>query len=260
MEEQLVFPVCQLREPNLKLYYRLERHDEEQYTFDDWISFFAAPFFGQNLEGVRHIERAKTGLKTAEEDTNKVLLYVDLCMAYQWYNEDSLRWYSDLGLKLAHKLNFPRGEIRLLVSQSISLNFKGDASKALQILFDALRKAEAFDLRQEQEICLMNIGAGYFFLNDMTNSQEYLRRAKVIEDSLSPATDDLYWKWYLYLWLGSNFSDLNQLDSANYFLNLAYEGVQSPEFIDKFNLVPTISMFYSELLAKKEKTLPHSGC
>ncbi|HPG07825.1 MAG: GHKL domain-containing protein [Saprospiraceae bacterium] len=207
--------------------------------------------FGQNLEGVKHIERAKTGLKTAEEDTNKVFLYVDLCMAYQWYNEDSLRWYSDLGLKLAHKLNFPRGEIRLLVSQSISLNFKGDASKALQILFDALRKAEAFDLRQEQEICLMNIGAGYFFLNDLTKSQEYLRRAKVIEDSLSPATDDLYWKWYLYLWLGSNFSDLNQLDSASYFLSLAYEGVQSPEFIDKFNLVPTISMFYSELLGKK---------
>ena len=29
----------------------------------------------------------------------------------------------------------------------------------------------------------MNIGAGYFFLNDLTKSQEYLRRAKVIEDS-----------------------------------------------------------------------------
>ena len=116
--------------------------------------------FAQNEAGVKHLEEVKKKLAVSAADTNRVLLIIDLCTAYQWTDIDSFEYYSKKGIELAQRLNFVRGEVRILNNQGIAFLFRGDIPKALNILYQALRLAEKNGYRLETAISLNNIGAG----------------------------------------------------------------------------------------------------
>ena len=207
--------------------------------------------FAQNKEGMKHITEVKTALGSAKADTNRVLLYGELCTAYQWSNSDSLKLYSEKGIALAKQLHFSRGEVRILNNQAVSLAFRGNIPKSLNTLFKALDIAQKNKFTFETAICLNNIGTCYSFLNDKSKSLDFIKRANAIAENIQPTGTDIYWKIYIEFWLGTAYSDLNQLNSANYFLQKAYNGAFDPDFTDLYSIRPTILMFYGEVLFKK---------
>jgi hypothetical protein len=77
------------------------------------FSFACNISFAQNAEGLKHIKEVKEKLGISKPDTNRVLLYIELCTAYQWRNSDSLDLYSRKGIELSQQLNFPKGEVRI---------------------------------------------------------------------------------------------------------------------------------------------------
>ncbi len=215
------------------------------------FSFSTNIVFAQNAEGKKHIEVVKTELRSSKTDTNQVLLYGELCTAYQWNNIDSLNLYSERGIALAQQLHFPRGEIRILNNQALSLAFRGNIPKSLDISFKALNIAQKNNLLFETALCLNNIGTCYSFLNDKSKSLDFIKKANAIIKNIQPAGTDVYWKIYMEFWLGTVYSDLNQLDSASYFLQKAYNGAFDPGFTDLYSIRPTILMFYGEVLFNK---------
>ena len=224
------------------------------------FSFACNFIFAQNAEGKKHIDDVKATLSSSIADTNRVLLYSELCTAYQWNNTDSLNLYSGKGIALAQKLFFPRGEVRLLNNQAIALMFRGNIPKSLDILFDALDIAEKNNLPFETALCLNNIGACYSFLNDNFKALDFTSRARAIDENIGHAPGDVYWKIYMEFWLGTVYSDLNKLDSASYFLQKAYNNAFEPGFTDFYSIRPTILMFYGKALFKKgdhEKALQY---
>ena len=222
---------------------------------------FACNFvFAQNAEGKKHIEDVKATLSSSKADTNRVLLYGELCTAYQWNNTDSLNLYSEKGIALAQKLLFKKGEVRLLNNQAIALMFRGNIPKSLNILFNALDIAQKNTLPFETALCLNNIGACYSFLNDNFKALDFTSRARAIDENISHVPSDVYWKIYMEFWLGTVYSDLNKLDSASYFLQKAYNNAFEPGFTDLYSIRPTILMFYGKALFKKgnhEKALQY---
>jgi two-component system NtrC family sensor kinase len=224
------------------------------------FSFACCVAFAQNSEGKKHIEEVKAALVTSKPDTNRVLLYGELCTAYQWNNTDSLKRYSARGIELAQQLHFPEGEVRLLNNQSIALMFRGNIPKSLDILFKALDIAKKNKYPFETALCLNNIGACYSFLNDNSKALDFTSRARAIDEKIHHAPGDVYWKIYIEFWLGTVYSDLNKLDSAIYFLQKAYNDTFDPGFTDLYSIRPTVLMFYGKALFKKgnhEKALQY---
>ena len=214
-------------------------------------AFISGSASAQNAEGVKHINDVKKELINSKADTNRLLLIVDLCTAYQWSNNDSLNYYSTKGLALAHKLKFARGEVRILNSLGLALSFHGNIPQALDTLFKALQLAEKNNYLLETAICLNTIGSCYSFLNDNSKAIDFTRKAESINKTVQHEPRDLYWKIYIEFWLGTNYSDANKLDSADIFLQKAYNDAFNPGFTDLYSIRPTILMFYGELYFKK---------
>ena len=205
----------------------------------------------QNAEGMKHIAEVKKQLLVSKKDTNKVLLIVDLCTAYQWSNSDSLDHYSKKGMELAAKLNFPKGEVRILNSKGISLAFLGDIPQALNILFKALRLAEKNNFPLEKAVCLNTIGGCYFFMGDQAKSIDFIKRAQAINETVNHSAKDIYWKIYISFWLGTEYMDANKLDSAEIFFKKAYDNAFAPAYTDLYNIRPTILMYFGQLYSQK---------
>ena len=219
------------------------------------VLFLMAPtfLFAQNEAGVKHLEEVKKKVAVSAADTNRVLLIIDLCTAYQWTDIDSLEYYSKKGIELAQRLNFVRGEVRILNNQGIAFLFRGDIPKALNILYQALRLAEKNGYRLETAISLNNIGSCYFSLNDHNRSLEFLRNAVAINKTVQHSPKDVYWKIYIDFWLGTEYIYVNKFDSAELYLNRAYTEAFDPGFTDLYSLRPTIFMFYGYLYLKEKK-------
>jgi signal transduction histidine kinase len=201
----------------------------------------------QNAAGVKHIEEVKKESINSKADTNRVWLMIDLCTAYQWTDIDSLNHYSTIGLQLARKLNFARGEIRILNNLGISSSFHGNIPEALDTLFLALRLAEKYNYELEKAICLNNIGSAYFFMGDELKSIDFIRRAQAINETVQHNSHDRYWKIYIEFWLATVYSDLSKYDSATIFFQKAYNDAFSPDFTDLYSIRPTILMYYGKL-------------
>lgn len=207
----------------------------------------------QNEAGVKHIEEVKKKLAVSEADTNRVLLIIDLCTAYQWTDIDSLEYYSRKGIELAQQLNFVRGEIRIKNNQGIAYLFRGDIPKALNILYQALGQAEKYGHKMETAISLNNIGSCYFSLNDHNRALEFLRGAVAINKTVQDSPKDAYWKIYIDFWLGTEFIYVNKFDSAELYIDKAYNTAFNPGFADLYSLRPTILMFYGYLYLKEKE-------
>ncbi len=216
-----------------------------------WFTLLSVSAFTQNANGVKRIAEIHRELSMSKPDTNKVLLYVDLCTAYQWHNLDSLNYYGEKAISLARELKYPKGEVRIRASQGIALSFRGDIPKALDILFRALRLAQQSELPFESAICLNGIGACYRFLNDKDKSLEFIKKAIALIDFAQPTARDLYWKIFIEFWCGTVYSDLEKNDSAVWYLQRAYDKAFDSSYIDLYSIKPTISMFYGKTVFRE---------
>src|SRR5215831_8986705 len=86
--------------------------------------------------------KLKRELASAKEDTNKVLLLINLSDAYLWSYPDSGILYAQEALQLAQKLNFINGECPAYWSLEEAFSSKGNYPEALNAALKELDLSE----------------------------------------------------------------------------------------------------------------------
>ncbi len=158
-------------------------------------------------------------LDTTRQDTNRVLLMVDLANHYTNISPDSAFFYGYKALAFARQINFPKGEVGALRYITWTHLGIGNYSEALQITLRGLKIAERNNLVNSKALFLMTIGRIYNQIEDHRKALDLFIEAKALLDSLhdfpsSTSIQDGIAETYLMM---------NQPDSALYYCQAAHE-------------------------------------
>ncbi|UOQ73155.1 tetratricopeptide repeat-containing sensor histidine kinase [Hymenobacter cellulosilyticus] len=172
----------------------------------------------------------RAALAGARHDTTRVLLLADLSATYRYSRFDSVLWYARQGLQLARKIEYAKGEGRCLSRLGILMGERGNLPQALRIDLQALQLHEQSHDLEAMARTLNQMGLLYHALEDYRPALSYYFRAKRIyeqgfgDDSqlISVLTN-----------LGASYEGRGQLDSAQYFLNRAYELTRSSKTVNQ---------------------------
>ena len=188
-------------------------------TFTLLLTLFGSSIFAQNVQGRLKIDSLKRQLTIAKHDTSRVLIMVQLCNSYRVPQPDSALFLGQQTVKLAQNIHFPKGEIQALAHMGrVQLDI-GSLPKSLEIQFRALQIAEDNHLPAEKALPLGYIGSIYFTLENHPKAISYYRQAMVIYEANHNYPQVRTQKMNI----GNAFEKMNQLDSALYYEEQAYE-------------------------------------
>lgn len=156
-------------------------------------------------------------LIAAKEDTNKVNIYDELANAYKWNYPDSAILYGIPGLELARSLDFNAREGTILFSLSEAFSSKGNFPKALQMALKSLHLATKSGNPRKLSRATLTVANVYFYSGEYQKALEYYRKFGQITLSFNPSPQVAAPGF-----LGETFFNLNQLDSALYYLEISY--------------------------------------
>jgi len=182
------------------------------------------------LDTTRHVTTLWAGTKgfadsilrkldTTRQDTNRVLLMVDLANHYTNISPDSAFFYGYKALALARQINFPNGEVgalRYIIWTHLGI---GNYSEALQITLRGLKIAERNNLVKSKALFLMTIGIIYNQIEDHRKALDLFREAKALLDSLHDFPDATS----IQVGIAETYLMMNQPDSALYYSQSAHE-------------------------------------
>ena len=184
-----------------------------------WVLTFLSAFFllaarSQN-KGPDSLNRL---LASAKEDTNKVQVLLRLSEHYEQSRPDTALMYARQALKLTRALSFRSGEAKGLSTLAQGYLYINNRPKALENHLKALKIYE--ELQDESGIALSqhNIGLAYLDQGENELARSYLYKSKAINEKQhnEPRLMDNL------LILGGCFEQINQFDSALYYINKAY--------------------------------------
>lgn len=117
-------------------------------------------------------------LSHAKSDTNKVLLYQDLCWQYRAIDVESSIKYGKEGVKLAHKLQYKRGEAEL--SRFLGLAYRHNFlfTESLDWYFKALDLSTQINDPEGIGFCYDNLGVVRFNQEQYDDALTYLKKAQ----------------------------------------------------------------------------------
>jgi hypothetical protein len=164
-------------------------------------------------------------------DTNKVLTLCRISYAYFHSNFDSSRKYADQAVELAKDIHYRMGEAKALTLIANLYYNEGKYAKALKINLQVLQISEQLDDAVMTAASYNNIAIIYETQHDYRNALENYQKSKNIYERLAKdksSTPDNIKKFNNYLIatilnIGSNYEQMNLLDSALYYQNEAYE-------------------------------------
>jgi two-component system NtrC family sensor kinase len=175
--------------------------------------------FAQNARGRLIVESSKRQLTIAKHDTSRVLIMAQLCNSYRVPQPDSALVFGQQALTLAQQIKFPKGEIRALAYMGRVQLDVGSLPKSLEMQFKALQIAEDNHLPAETALPFSYIGSVYFALGNYPKAISYYRQSLVV----SEANHDYQRVRVQKMNMGHAFEKMNQLDSALYYGQQAYE-------------------------------------
>ncbi len=186
------------------------------------LTFFLVLIFGIGFaQSYEWIDSLKHNLAVAKQDTSKIQIMVALCRNYRNKNPDSAQYYGQKALDFSRKINFPLGEVGALHYLSMTQINLGNLPNALEINLTALQIAEKNNLTDLAGRILKDIGIIYLDAKDYPKALKYLQQAKTLLVSVhqNQLLTDVISN------LGGYHFEHNQLDSAAYYFNLAYNNM-----------------------------------
>jgi signal transduction histidine kinase len=156
-------------------------------------------------------------LVSAKEDTNKVLLLINLGVFYRWSYPDSGILYAQEALRLAQKLNFTRGEIGANQIAHEAFSGKGNYPKALEASLKNLELSIKSGDSVKIVWAYVGIGSVYYYSDDFERALYYYNKLK-LNHAIFLQYQELFSGF-----LGEAYFHLNQLDSALYYTNMCYD-------------------------------------
>ena len=172
-------------------------------------------------EELKDTARFKDELSKAKQDTTRALLMSQLAEAYRSAFPDSAIYYGQAALSFSRLIKFPKGEVKALLSISVIQRELGNHSVALDAGLRALLIARTNNAIHEIPICLVRIGNVYLFSR---NYREALKNYLLADEALKLAYDDFFQE-VIWLFMSGSYVELNILDSALQFAQLAFPGI-----------------------------------
>jgi signal transduction histidine kinase len=156
---------------------------------------------------------------TANDDRSRINIQIWLCAVYRLGNTDSSLFYGQEALKASQQINYPTGEILASSFMAITLEQMGDLPKALEMAFKALQLAKSNKLESMTSPALNAIGEVYIILKDYPKALNYLQKQR----SISQDEGNIEGLAYALSDIGLVYEEMNQLDSAIYYVQQAIE-------------------------------------
>ncbi|HOY16673.1 MAG TPA: ATP-binding protein [Haliscomenobacter sp.] len=167
------------------------------------------------------IDSLKHELAIVKQDTSRVLILAELCYAYRNIKPDKSLLIGQKALVLARKIQFLKGESRVLNYVGNIFRTLGDLPKSLDYHFKGLKIAEKNNYSLEAARCLVGIGLIYKDLKDYSRAINYIKKARKINELIQ----DERLATSIGFNLGGVYQQNNQLDSALAIAQEAYNNV-----------------------------------
>ncbi len=122
-------------------------------------------------------------VKTAKEDTNKVLLYISIGQQYENNLPDSAAYYYTQAKLLSEKLNYTLGVIKYISNITYVLNLQGKLDSSLRLNLYSVELAQRINDRKRLAFGLSNVGTSYLDMEQYENAANYFLQAiKILEE------------------------------------------------------------------------------
>src|SRR4051812_29285388 len=123
---------------------------------------------------------AKTG-----QDTNRVLLLIELAGHYQFFNTDTALSLLDEAIALTRKINFTKGDVKAISRQGEVHRGRGEFPQVLADELTAVQLSRKYNYRETEAESLTFIGFIYLNLGEYRQALNYLFQAKKTYDNIS---------------------------------------------------------------------------
>ena len=183
------------------------------------IVFLCNHTFSQSKPAASELDNVLRSLQTAKEDTNKVNMLNRLGFKYQWDEPKQAIEYCLASLSLSRKLDYKSGEINAVWSLGEALAMSGNYIKATELKFKGLEMAEQMGNYSLIRTSLLYLAGGFFYQGDYERCISYTRKGMAI----NARDNGPFGQIVAYGFLGESFYKLDQLDSALFYIQKAYE-------------------------------------
>jgi signal transduction histidine kinase len=176
--------------------------------------FLFSGLFAKTIAQNNYADSLRQVLIAAKEDTNKVNTLIHLGWQYPWSQPDSAISYGLQAFQLSQKLNYVSGQVQAAVLLTEALCTAGNFFKALELDLNALEAAKKTGDQDLINLCIRSIGLAYYYSGEYGKALvNYLQYKKYDGDS----------DMLIMGFIGETYFHLNQLDSAFFYINKAYE-------------------------------------
>jgi len=181
-------------------------------------------------------------LKITNHDTSRVIIITGLGNYYQLNRPDSALFYLNKAVQLARQIEYPKGEVFAMRLACFTLISHGNFSKALQLNLEARKVADENKFVYDKAILLNQLGMIYNGYGNYENALNTFKEAKALFDALTAeefsAASSLNTPGFS-AWeqssIGITHLLMNELDSARYYGQLAYDGIKKLERDEEIN-------------------------
>lgn len=162
-----------------------------------------------------NIDSLKLALFKGEKDPNAVRTIVRIAEGYLHLHPDSTYWYARQGMIEAEQLHDQKGVVASLEYMGLGLRQMGNYPGALQLLLQSLKVCEQEKFDEQLFYIFHYIASVYYFQENDRKCIEYELKALAVSEK-----SDKY-EEMASSYMSGAYEDLNQLDSALYYQDLA---------------------------------------
>lgn len=212
--------------------------------FRYFLALFLA-FFGHNSYAqLMNIDSCLTVLKTAKDDTNKVLLLDAIAWEISYSSLQKGIDYSNQAYDLAKKLNYERSYARIFNTQAAIYTDMAEIPKALDLCLEGLKYAKKHNQQRSQVSLYNSLGNIYSKRKDNQKSLYYYLQSvavsKICQPDILPVAP--------YGNIVGIYTGRKMLDSAMYYANLCLDYNLKHKNVDRLsNNYISLSEIYYEL-------------
>jgi two-component system NtrC family sensor kinase len=189
----------------------------------------------------KRIDTLRLALSKAKTDTMRYGASINLSFAYYLPNPDSSIIFAQQAYLLAKKNNWASGQEKCLNNIANSYASLADYVKSLQFYFKAVKIAGELNDLFEMSFINDNIGATYIQEQDYKKALPYLRLAQKQLNTFALSHKFLFkhkrTRAFIYGNTGEGYLDMHQADSAEYYLNIAYNESKKLNLTDNIGWV-----------------------
>jgi len=223
--------------------------------------FLILCFFSFGLTGFlfaqekRTIDSVWAELRSAKEDTLKVMRLLDYGGLFAYTNTDTAEYYYRQAKALAYKINFYHGKRKYITYQSEIYNLKGLFDSSVHLCREGLDLAKQENDERFVGVHLTNIGNAFLYQGINDSAAHYLLQVPAYFDK----TKDDKFLGILYSNLGVVFSNLDQPEQSIYYNRLSMQLATATN--DELGMGYAMSNMGSELkkLSKYDSSIYYSA-